>query len=63
MRKDEMEEPRILNSSRIRRVARGSGKSEKEVKELINQYNAVKKMMKSFKRRGATNLKKMRMPF
>lgn len=63
MRKDEMEEPKILNSSRIRRVARGSGKSEKEVKELINQYNAVKKMMKSFKRRGATNLKKMRMPF
>jgi len=63
MRKDEMEEPKILNSSRIRRVARGSGKSEKEVKELINQYNAVKKMMKSFKRRGATNFKKMRMPF
>jgi signal recognition particle subunit SRP54 len=63
MRKDEMEEPKILNSSRIRRVARGSGKSEKEVKELINQYNSVKKMMKSFKRRGATSLKKMRMPF
>ena len=63
MRKDEMEEPKILNSSRIRRVARGSGKSEKEVKELINQYNAVKKMMKSFKRRGTTSLKKMRMPF
>ena len=63
MRNDEMEEPKILNSSRIRRVARGSGKSEKEVKELINQYNAVKKMMKSFKRRGATSFKKMRMPF
>ncbi len=63
MRKDELEEPKILNSSRIRRIARGSGKSEKDVKELVNQYNAVKKMMKSFKRRGATIFKKARGPF
>ncbi len=63
MRKDELEEPKILNASRIRRIARGSGRNEKDVKELINQYNTVKKMMKSFKRRGATIYKKTHMPF
>ncbi len=63
MRKDEMEEPKILDSSRIRRIARGAGKNEKDVKELIKQYHAVRKMMKSFKRKGSTILKKARMPF
>ncbi len=63
MRRDELEEPKILNASRIRRIARGSGKSERDVKELVNQYNTVKKMMKSFKRRGATIFKKARGPF
>ena len=47
----EREKPKILSSSRIRRVARGSGTTEKEVKELIKQYNNMKKMMKSFRRK------------
>lgn len=51
----EREKPKILSSSRIRRVARGSGTTEKEVKELLAQYNNMKKMMKTFRRK--------RMPF
>ncbi|MBT8172243.1 signal recognition particle protein Srp54 [Candidatus Bathyarchaeota archaeon] len=51
----EREKPKILSSSRIRRVARGSGTTEKEVKELLGQYNNMKKMMKTFRRK--------RMPF
>jgi signal recognition particle subunit SRP54 len=47
----EREKPKILSSSRIRRVARGSGTTEKEVKELIKQYNTMRKMMKSFRRK------------
>jgi signal recognition particle subunit SRP54 len=47
----EREKPKILSSSRIRRVARGSGTSEKEVKELIKQYNNMRKMMKTFRRK------------
>lgn len=47
----EREKPKILSSSRIRRVARGSGTTEKEVKELIKQYNQMRKMMKSFRRK------------
>jgi len=45
----EREDPRVLNASRIRRVARGSGTEEAEVKELIKQFNAMKKMFKSLR--------------
>jgi signal recognition particle subunit SRP54 len=48
MTKEEKENPKILNASRIRRIARGSGTAEKEVKELIQQYELMKKFMKSF---------------
>jgi len=48
MRFEEKENPKILNSSRIRRVARGSGTSDKEVKELLKQYVMMRKMMKMF---------------
>lgn len=47
----EREKPKILSSSRIRRVARGSGSTEKEVKQLLTQYNQMKKMMKTFRRK------------
>ncbi|UCB61602.1 MAG: signal recognition particle protein [Candidatus Bathyarchaeota archaeon] len=44
--------PKIFSSSRIRRVAKGSGTSEKEVKELLQQYNMMKRMMKQLRRKG-----------
>ena len=47
----EREKPKILSSSRIRRVARGAGTTEKEVKELLKQYNTMRKMMKTFRRK------------
>lgn len=53
MTKKEIDEPKLIDSSRARRIARGSGTSDKEVKEMINQYFMVKKMMKTMKRRGA----------
>jgi signal recognition particle subunit SRP54 len=51
MTEEEKENPKILNSSRIRRVAHGSGTSEKEVKELIKQYSLMKKMMRNMRRK------------
>ncbi len=62
MRRDEVENPKTIDSSRARRIARGSGKSEKEVKELVSQYLAMKKMIKSLKRRQATLLRKWPIP-
>ena len=52
MTPEERENPKIFNSSRIRRVARGSGTSEKEVRELLKQYKMMKKAMKTFRRKG-----------
>lgn len=51
MTKEEKENPKIFNASRIRRVARGSGTSEKEVKELLKQYSLMRRMMKTLRRK------------
>lgn len=51
MRPEEKENPKLFNYSRVKRVARGSGSSEKEVKELLKQYVMMRKMMKMFKRK------------
>jgi signal recognition particle subunit SRP54 len=45
----EKENPKLLNSSRAKRIARGSGTTEKEVKELLKQYVMMRKMLKMFK--------------
>lgn len=49
----EREDPKIFNASRVRRVARGSGTSEKEVKELLTQHGTMKRMMKTLRRKRA----------
>ncbi len=49
----EREDPKIFNSSRVHRVAKGSGTNEKDVKELLNQYNMMKRMMKTLRRKRA----------
>jgi signal recognition particle subunit SRP54 len=42
----EKNEPAKIKSDRIRRIARGSGVREKDVRELIGQWNRSRKMMK-----------------
>ena len=51
MNKDEKSDPDILNASRIKRIARGSGWSEHDVKELMKNYKNSKNMMKASKGR------------
>ena len=51
MTPEERENPRILNASRIRRIARGSGTEERDVRELIKQYNTMRKMLKQLRGR------------
>ncbi len=52
MTKDEKTDPEgLLNSSRIKRISRGSGWPEGEVKELIKNYKNSKNMMKASKGR------------
>jgi signal recognition particle subunit SRP54 len=58
MTKEELETPKKIHFSNIKRIARGSGASTKEVKELLDQYNMMKKLFKQFGKRG----KKLRLP-
>ncbi len=51
MTKKEKANPDLLNSSRIKRIARGSGWPEHEVKELMKNYKNSKNMMKASKGR------------
>ena len=48
MTKQERETPSLINASRIKRIAKGSGRTEADVRELLNQYDKAKKLMKSF---------------
>ena len=43
---EEREDPGIINASRIERIAKGCGRPESEVRELLNQYKQMKKTMK-----------------
>ena len=49
MTEEEKNEPHILKAERIRRIARGSGVKEKNVRELLAQWNRSRKMMKGIK--------------
>src|SRR5699024_6596783 len=48
MTKQERQTPEIINSSRRKRVARGSGTPVQEVNKLLKQFKETKKMMKRF---------------
>lgn len=46
MTREERRNPRIINGSRKRRIARGSGTTVMEVNELLAQFRQMQKMMK-----------------
>jgi signal recognition particle subunit SRP54 len=46
MTREERLDPRILNGSRKRRVARGSGTSVQEVNELLGEFRQMQRLMK-----------------
>jgi signal recognition particle subunit SRP54 len=48
MTEAEMEDPRIIKSTRILRIAKGSGVDPKDVRELLRQYNVSKRAVKGF---------------
>jgi|TARA_B100001971_G_scaffold70089_1_gene64623 signal recognition particle subunit SRP54 len=47
MTRTERQNPDLLNSSRIHRMAKGSGTSEKEIKEMMARYKQTKSVMKA----------------
>lgn len=49
---EERENPDIINGSRRKRIAAGSGSSIQDVNKLLNSFNQMKQMMKRFTKPG-----------
>ena len=66
MTKYEREKPEVLNASRKKRIAAGSGTSVEEVNKLIRQFDQMRKLMKQFsnpKQMARFGRNKMKIPF
>lgn len=59
---DERSDPSILNGSRRRRIAAGSGTSVQEVNQLVNKFNEMKKMFRAFSGAEDHPRKRKRLP-
>jgi signal recognition particle subunit SRP54 len=57
--KKELEDPELISPSRIDRIARGSGCSVRDVRELLKQYKQGKKMAKMMGNMGGGSMKGM----
>ncbi len=58
MTKEERRRPEILNASRRRRIANGSGTKVQDINQFMKQYLEMKKMMKSINKLGLGGLMK-----
>ena len=61
MTPEERQNPRIINMSRKKRIARGSGTSVSEVNKVLKRYEEMRKMMRKMK--GAAGLPVPKFPF
>lgn len=60
MTEEELEDPKIINASRIKRIARGSGTRPELVKELLKSHAAMQKAIKGMRGgMGRMNVKKL----
>ncbi|OKY79206.1 MAG: Signal recognition particle GTPase Ffh [Candidatus Methanohalarchaeum thermophilum] len=62
MTEEEMKNPQKINSSRVERIAKGSGTTRESVNELLKYHKMMKKVMKQMKG-GRTPMKKMMKKF
>ncbi len=56
MTPEERRNPNILNASRRRRIARGSGTTVQDVNQLMKQYRQMRRMFKTLKKTGFRGL-------
>ena len=61
MTAQEREKPAIINPSRKRRIAAGSGRKVEDVNRLLKQFEQMQKMMKQFSGKGMKGSKGRRM--
>ena len=58
MKKEELEDPDVIDGARVERIAKGSGCSVKDVRELLKQYRQSKKLVKVMKGQDPSRLMK-----
>lgn len=63
MTKEEKRHPEIINASRKKRIAKGSGTSVQEVNRLLKQFEDMKKMMKQMTNMTKGKRKGFKFPF
>lgn len=63
MTKAERTKPDIINGSRRKRIAKGSGTSVEEVNKLLRQFDQMKKLMKQFTGMGKRRFGGFKLPF
>jgi signal recognition particle subunit SRP54 len=63
MTKEERSKPKIINASRKKRIAKGSGTNVHEVNKLLQQFEQMKKMMKMFSGGNMPKIPGMKFPF
>jgi len=59
MTEDELENPRSIGASRVRRIARGAGSDEETVRELLDQHRMMAKTLKQFQGMGQGDMERM----
>ncbi|HHT92383.1 MAG TPA: signal recognition particle protein [Clostridiaceae bacterium] len=59
----ERKDPSILNASRRKRIAQGSGTTVQDVNRVIKDFENIKRMMKMMQGAGKKGFGKMRLPF
>jgi signal recognition particle subunit SRP54 len=55
----ERRNPKILNASRKRRIAAGSGTTVQDVNRLLKQYREARRMFKTLKKTGMRGLSRL----
>ena len=63
MSREELEDPDIISITRIDRIAKGSGTSTREIRDLLKQYRQSKKMAKLFKGGNQKSMERMMKKF
>src|SRR6056297_1234325 len=59
MTDEELENPRVIGASRVRRIARGSGQDEEVVRELLEQHKMMERTLKQFQGMGEGDMQRM----
>ncbi|MEM3345806.1 MAG: signal recognition particle protein Srp54 [Desulfurococcaceae archaeon] len=59
---EELDNPELIDRSRMKRIARGAGVDVEDVRELIRQYELMKKMLKTLRRKDVVKKLGLKLP-